>query len=275
MNIQPMQQSYISFGSMKKNRFSGIDYAVVEKFKAPIEKFNSNSDLQDWAEKKCDEIVASDFGGKDKETYFQRREEVRHWAKELNWDETKTGAEKLLILNGITKSLSPDDSTFVPVYNEAVLEESLNKIKSNLKSNPTLKFDFGEIYKKDLIRATLSENIRDINPVWVHIPSRKEDRGNFMNNVQRLKILSSSHWCIKNDHAKDFLRDCDFDIYLEDYKPKIAIKSEEGYVLELEDETNSRFIPKNYKKAVKNYIKEQNLVLTGIAKKILNKNSDS
>ena len=32
-------------------QFSGMDLACVEKFKAPIEKFNINDDLQEWAKK--------------------------------------------------------------------------------------------------------------------------------------------------------------------------------------------------------------------------------
>ena len=40
--------SNLSFQAMKPNQFSGIDYAVVRKFKAPVEKFNSNIDFQVW-----------------------------------------------------------------------------------------------------------------------------------------------------------------------------------------------------------------------------------
>ena len=42
---------------MKKKEFEGIDLAVVQKFKAPIEKFNSNIDLQNWAKEKAEAIT--------------------------------------------------------------------------------------------------------------------------------------------------------------------------------------------------------------------------
>ena len=50
-NLTPLTCDTISFGAMKKSEFEGIDLAVVQKFKAPIEKFNSNNDLQKWAGK--------------------------------------------------------------------------------------------------------------------------------------------------------------------------------------------------------------------------------
>lgn len=51
-NPEPLTYDTVSFGAMKKKEFEGIDLAVVQKFKAPIEKFNSNIDLQNWAKEK-------------------------------------------------------------------------------------------------------------------------------------------------------------------------------------------------------------------------------
>ena len=266
MNVQYFSNPYTNFTSMKKSQFEGIDYAVVEKFKAPIEKFNTNSDLQTWAGGKCNDIVHTNYGGRETNTFFQRREEINRWKKELDYDDSKTSAEKLLILDGLTKSLKPDDDTYVSSYNEEVLEKTLNGVKSKINKNKDSKFDFGEIYKQNLIRANMGDENKDKNPVWVHISSRREDRANYPKNVERLKILSSNHWCTKTDHAKDFLKDCDFDIYFEDYAPKIAIKSEEGYIVELEDELNSRSVPEKYKKIVDDYIKSNDMVLSDTAK---------
>ena len=50
--FKPLAYDTISFGAMKKTMFDGIDLAVIQKFSAPIEKFNSNEDLQDWANEK-------------------------------------------------------------------------------------------------------------------------------------------------------------------------------------------------------------------------------
>ena len=49
----------ISFSSMKKTCFSGIDLITINKFKAPIEKFNSNDDFQKWCDDKLDKEYIS------------------------------------------------------------------------------------------------------------------------------------------------------------------------------------------------------------------------
>lgn len=252
-----------NFSAMKKSQFNGVDYIVVEQLKPPIEKFNVNEDLQSWAKKKSDNIVSSDLGGRNKDTYFQRREELRHWNNELKYDE-KSDTERLLVLNGIAKQLDFNDDTYVPSYDKIVLNKSLNQIKSLNSTN----FNFYEIYRKNLIKSKL-EDTDNPKEIWVHIPSKMEDKENYKNNIEKLQVLSSQHWCTKAEHAKDFLRDYDFDIYLENYEPKIAIKSEEGYIVELEDELNKRKIPMKYRAIVNKYISQQDMEVSEIAQRAL------
>ena len=40
--ITPLKYDTVSFGAMKKSQFDGIDLYIIKKFKARIEKFNSN-----------------------------------------------------------------------------------------------------------------------------------------------------------------------------------------------------------------------------------------
>ena len=71
----------IAFGAMKKSQFSGIDLVCIEKFKAPIEKFNKNEDLQNWAKQKLDLILNKDYGGRQIETIDQRISILHSWKK--------------------------------------------------------------------------------------------------------------------------------------------------------------------------------------------------
>ena len=79
-NLTPLKYDAISFGAMKKKEFDGIDLAVVQKFSAPIEKFNSNDDLQNWAGEKVKEIVNKDFKGRREETEIQRKAMIKEWS---------------------------------------------------------------------------------------------------------------------------------------------------------------------------------------------------
>ena len=47
-NLAPLRCDTVSFGTLKKTQFSGIDLLIVNKYKAPIEKFNTNDDFQKW-----------------------------------------------------------------------------------------------------------------------------------------------------------------------------------------------------------------------------------
>ena len=58
---------------MKKNQFSGIDLLVINKFKAPIEKFNTEDDLQDWCEGKVNTITQKDYKGRQRETHQEEQ----------------------------------------------------------------------------------------------------------------------------------------------------------------------------------------------------------
>ena len=64
MNLNSYRINYpnnVYFTAMKKNQFYGIDRACVDKFAPPIEKFNTNDDLQTWAKQKRDEIIYSNY----------------------------------------------------------------------------------------------------------------------------------------------------------------------------------------------------------------------
>lgn len=68
-----LEADTISFGA-KKNEFQGIDLIVVNKFNAPIQKFKTNDDMQNW----CKKIIKNDYLNKDYtgrhiETTLQRK----------------------------------------------------------------------------------------------------------------------------------------------------------------------------------------------------------
>lgn len=61
MYISGNQYYNPNFQAMKKSQFKGIDYAVVEKFKAPIEKFDVIADFQNWAKTQVQVITERKF----------------------------------------------------------------------------------------------------------------------------------------------------------------------------------------------------------------------
>ena len=68
-----------NFCGLKKSAFEGIDYYVVNKYKAPIEKFKNLDAFFAWAEKKCNEILNFNYGGRRLETENQRIALLKEW----------------------------------------------------------------------------------------------------------------------------------------------------------------------------------------------------
>lgn len=250
-----------SFGAMKKSMFKGIDLAVVEKFKAPIEKFDTNADLQHWAESKFDLVCHHDYGGRTMSTSYQRQNAVEEWQSALNRG-SYSPTERYLIINGVTKGLKPNEDTMCMAHNKSVLDDTLTELKNKLEDNPKEQFDFGKMYKSHLRQLySAGEKIDENTTKWVVIPSKINDAENFNDNVKRLQSLSHDNWCTKEKGADLYLRDGDFHIYFEKGKPKIALRFVDDEIREIQGVNNDRIIQPEYIEIMEKHLKDNNLYL--------------
>ena len=254
MSTQPIYNSALSFGAMKKSQFNGIDFAVVEKFKAPIEKFNTNDDFQDWADKRQRTVIDKPLGGKSAETVKQREFMKLSWVDSM-LNTGYTPAERLLILNGVTKNLNKNDDTFLPSYNDKVLRQTVDTLKTELADNPKLQFDFGKRYK-DCLKNYYLENTLENGTGWIIIPSQNNDQQNFRENVRRVQTLSSERWCTKGIHAPIYLSQGDFHIYMENGVAKIGLKFIDNSIDEIEDDKNKCIMSPKYFEILKAHIED-------------------
>ena len=92
--------SNLSFQAMKPNQFSGIDYAVVRKFKAPVEKFNSNIDFQAWADVLLKKISQSENKSSLKSIDLQRKFALNKWKEFLLNNENYQSGKRYGSYNG-------------------------------------------------------------------------------------------------------------------------------------------------------------------------------
>ena len=265
MNIQPTQQqnNRVNFSAMKKSQFKGIDFAVVEKFKAPIEKFDTISDLHKWAESKCNRIVNADYGGRTIDVKFDRICQINDWDSYLNDPKLYSSTEQLVILNGITRGLKPKNETICPVFNKQVLDKTLTGIKSELSKDKEYQFNFGQMYRTNLreMYSKLGETDPD-STKWIVIPSKRNDPEHFEENIKKLQSLSCHEWCTKYGGAKMYLNDGDIHIYLENGNPKLVIRFDEDIIKEVNSEHNDYIIPDKYLKMMNDYIKDNDYLTT-------------
>lgn len=265
MRIYSYQPTYaykpVSFTAMTKPQFSGIDLAVVEKYKAPIETFKSYINFNTWAEKEFTSVCEKDYGGRSLNVFYKRREMIEQWQNALVHDKRYSWQERLLIMKGITKDLKPKDDTICPVYNKKVLEQTVDELKTDLNTNRFHPFSFGEMYKTNLRNMYAESNKTDSNTTkWIVIPSEEHDPDNFSANIAKLQTLSCHEWCTKYGGAKMYLEDGDVHIFLERGKPKLAIRFDGDLIKEINGERNDYIIPKEYLDITTSYIKENDFV---------------
>ena len=252
-----------SFTGLKKSQFQGIDFAVVEKFKAPIEKFHSMDDFLAWVKDEYVKICCKDYGGRNYETMMKRESMVSGWELELQVDKHYTDPERLIIMDGITKGMKPNDETICPVFNKDILNNTLNELKEKLAQDKKSLFDFGKMYKTNLRKMYLKKSSASNDEAkWIIIPTKINDPEHFNENIEKLQTLSCHEWCTKHGGAGFYLTDGDFHIFMDHGKPKLAIRMDEDIVKEVNGELNDYMIPKEYVGILDKYMKDNDFLTT-------------
>ena len=266
MNVQYNRPTYtpgVSFCAMKKSQFSGVDFAVVEKFKAPIEKFDSMSDFIDWTSVQYAKICSKNYEGRNYETALKRESMVFNWDQELTIDSRYTYPEKLIIMNGVTKDMNPNDETICPIFNKPILDKTLGELKARLDADKKCQFDFGKMYKSNLRKMYVKNSSANSDEAkWIVIPSKISDPEHFNQNVEKLQTLSCHEWCTKNSGARFYLSDGDIHIFMDHGKPKLAVRLDEDIVKEVNSEFNDYKIPEEYIDILDDYMKKNDFLTT-------------
>lgn len=253
-NHSQLKCDTVSFGSMKKKEFQGIDRACVDRFKAPIEKFNTNQDLQNWAGKQLEPIMNKHYEGRFFEITHDREDILNDWKTHLNNPQNGyKNTEKLLIMSAITQPLDSTNEIMPPILNKEVLASVMDKVKNGEVLN------INKTYKKELRKSYLNNKYSDKVGEWIIIPSKEKDAKNFNTNVQELKTLSNYTWCTHNSKAEPYLEKGDFHIYIENNQPKIGIRFIGNTIQEIQGEFNDGKIPHKYSKIVNEHIKNYKL----------------
>ena len=257
-HAKPMMCDTVSFTSMKKSEFKGYDAYVVEKYKAPIQKFSDNNDLQIWASGKCKDIIEKNYGGRRQETQIQREAMLKEWGDYvINESGFYRPTQQLIILDSITKDLKPNEDRLPPVLNKGVLADTVEEIGKTLKEDSKTQINFIKKYDTKLKALYLEDtNTGEKGTKWVIIPSKKHDTENFDKNVEKLKMLSHKNWCTKSGAAQPYLSKGDFHVYLVDGQPKLGIRYAGDKIAEIQGEKNNTHIPPMYYEEATKHIEE-------------------
>lgn len=258
---------------MKKSQFNGVDFAVVEKYKAPIEKFNYNGDLQAWAFNNSMTLIREDHPGRKDTTTKERQKIVDTWVNYLYKEESRkfSDTEKFLILKGITQNLKPNDDNLPPVLNRQILSNTMYDLKQDLKYNKKLQFGFNDRYKSNLREYYAETDNSEPKGKWIVIPSMTKDPEHYNENVEKLRTLSPDGWCTKNDYAEVYLKSGDFHVFVNDNEAKLGLRFEGDTIQSIEGQKNDFKIPIDYLDTCKTYIRQNHYNMNEAAKEEIHK----
>ena len=250
--IRPLPFDTVSFSALKKTQFQGIDLAVINQFKAPIQSFNNNEDFQTWCLDKINEKFPNSrqYEAKKEIVQIQRKSLIDEWKKYiLEENEAYSKAICLMILSSITKDLKENNDTIPPNLDKGVLAQTIAEIEEELKKDRNYQFNFNKLYSNNL-RLFYSNDVEEATGEsqtgWIMIPSYENDKENFEANVQKLKALSHPSWCTKSYNAESYLKSGDFHIYLDEGKPRVGVRFHHDKITEIQGEKNNGEIPKKY-----------------------------
>ena len=260
-NITNSQINPNTFKAMKPNQFKGVDYAVVRKFKAPVEKFNCYEDFYSWVRQETSKLKFKDVKNYKKHIELDRLFSINNWKEFLETKkETWSPAKIFIIFSAMFKNLKKNNNTLVPVIREEALERSFKELEIILENNKDKPFDFNKIYREELERIFLGDISANYTG-WYEIPSIKHDKENFADNVEKLKLLSQNKWCTAQTFtAESYLKSGDFHIYLKEGQPKMAIKFSGCDIQEIQGEDNKN-IPQEFLNELRMHLDESKYFL--------------
>ena len=254
---------YMNFKAMKPNQFKGFDYAALRKFKAPVEKFNSTADLQDWAVLQFSKLCKKTFEHQKNDIELERKLAINKWKdflqeKDEIWSPTKI----LVVFSSILGGMKRNNNIVPPAIREDVIDNTCNDIENSLSLNRDKPFSFEKIYNEKLSKYFLRDIPKDYTG-WIILDSKRKNPTEFEDNVERLKRLSLKHWCTrKTFSAESFLSQGDFHLYLKDGETKIAVRFFGVDIQEIQGENfNITSIPEEYVKEIEKHIEESKYFL--------------
>ncbi len=274
--LSVLRRDTVSFGAInKKKELKGFSYAAAGMFKAPLNKFSSVEDFDNWISAKLEkklnlEQYEISQKPKDEEEHTKRENDERkrilnEWKQYITEENEVIRNDKamcLIVFSSITKNLRPDNHALPLELNKRALADTLDDIKSMLETRKESQFNFCNKYKQAQRRIALGIGKEDTGTTitgWVKIPSKANDPDNFSDNVKKLKTLSHDSWCTKSLNAEDSLGKGDFHIYLENGKPRVGVRFVRQQIIEIQGPRNNGKIPVAYLDQVVKHIKTNNL----------------
>ena len=285
-SLAPLKYDTISFcgEAFKKSKLDGFSLSAVEKFKAPIEKFKNQAELNAWAKEETEKILNDKKLDCEPDPIEHREESKKRILEE--WKDvlfspkseySKNPSLGLIVLQSITKDLDYKYVTEPPEFDKEIFEKTIEEIEAKIANNRNYTksgFDFGKQYKENLKTKYINEAKeelgidKDSNEIfWMAIPSKIDDPENYEQNIKKLKALSSDLWCTTVDYkSREALAENKFYLCIKSNEAKLGVRMCYGKIFDVQGKKNDFHIPYKYAPIMEDFIKEHNFKITDDSK---------
>ncbi len=274
-NLAPLSRDCVSFG-MKKSQLNEFDLACANQYKAPIEKFKTKQDFNDWANEKLEQMFSlKKLDSKTADEYVKEDKDriIGEWKQVITNKNEKcieNPSLSLAVFSSLISDLAYDSKDLPEEYNEKVFDDTVSEIEQHLKANKNYSFNFIRKYKEN-IKASyiLEEKLKQgLDPdkddiFWIKIPSKINAPENYDENVKRLKALSSDFWCTKHGYkARTAIQSDDFYLCMKNNEAKLGVRMHNGQVFDVQGKMNDFYMPFKYATVLEEMAKDNNFSIS-------------
>lgn len=250
----------------------GVEKVVLNKFKdeVPQEIWADPEQFKTWAEKKLEAILDFDNNTNLQATgqyaYYNpnRKEGIETWYKYLTTESHYKDDVfvHLLVMDGITREMRPDNAYTPPAISHAVFEETYNALLAN-----DTKVSFSKIYAARTRARAIEQyggekvSINGVEGQWVTIPRSQRGSVGYEDNIAMVQALAEgSSWCLRFENAHTYLQHGNIHYFIDkDGLAQVAMNETDGKITQIQKRYNQdSTVPIPYAEVVANFAKTNN-----------------
>lgn len=256
----------------------GVEKVVLNRFKqeVPQETWANPEAFKKWAEDKLESLINAkngfelipDLTATREYACFNeaRKEGIKNWyeylTKESNYKDNVF--VHLLVMDGITKEMKPNNAVTPPSVSHESFEETYNAL---LQGNT--KVSFSDMYAQQTkIKAIkkYSKGIKTVDGIegqWVTIPRSQRGEADYDDNIAMVQALAEgSSWCLRFENAHSYLQRGNLHYFLDkNGKAQVAINETDGTITQIQKRYNqNNSVPIAYSTVIEEWANENGYI---------------
>ncbi len=195
---------------ISKDKLSGFERIVVEKYKPDKTIWMSEANTKKWAEEKYNDFKNGDYESRDYPAANEGRKKIL--AEWFNFMDNEPDIKdnpfvKIVLSEYIVKDLAPENAWLPPVFDKAIAKQVFNEAMQN--QNVAISSAYAKKLKAKAQGGTIKEEVfvDGIKGTWYTVPQTDKSSPDFQTNVDKIKAFSDgTNWCIRTFNAEPYVQ---------------------------------------------------------------------